>query len=208
MGQMEIAVKVGAVNWIEEGTAVAGWYTCILTGKKFRSAGAEAQFALQAELIEAAEAAQAAQEYYAEIASGGEEPEVVEANEQALDGQADREDIDFNKVDLDGLTANEAERLAEDLNVLNRPQYDHLTQRQSNMSGKLWDHIHSEAAFVAAPDGVKLISIDCCDCGVERKIKPQDAFQVKRCAICQNKHRNAVRAEKRKAKRAEAKQGE
>jgi len=201
INQMELAVKAGAKNWIEEGTAVAGWYTCTLTGKKFRSSGAQAQFELQAQLID---------QIMGEMAAASEEPEVVEANEQALDGQAEREEveIDFNKVDLDTLTVDQQERLMEDLGVLNRPQYDAFVQQQSNMSGKLWDHIHSEAAMTTAQNGVALVEIKCCDCGAKRMIKPQDVFQVKRCAICQNKHRNAQRAAKRKAKRAAEKQGE
>jgi hypothetical protein len=144
--------------------------------------------------------------------AAGEEPEVVEANEQVLDGQADREEAetDFNKLDLQNLTRDQEERLMEDLGVLNRPQYDAFVQHQSNMSGKLWDHIHSEAVMMAAvaanKSGVVLKEILCCDCGTKRMIKPQDAFQVTRCAICQHKHRNAMRAEKRKAKRAAAKE--
>jgi len=41
--------------------------------------------------------------------------------------------------------------------------------------------------------------INCCDCGKERRIKIQDAFQVIRCAECQKKAQNKKRAAKKKA---------
>jgi ribosomal protein L16/L10AE len=44
--------------------------------------------------------------------------------------------------------------------------------------------------------------IACMDCGQERTIKVQDAFQVKRCATCQTKFRRKLDAQRRKAKRA------
>jgi len=35
---------------------------------------------------------------------------------------------------------------------------------------------------------MKTITISCIDCWTTREIKPQDAFQVKRCVPCQKKH--------------------
>lgn len=52
---------------------------------------------------------------------------------------------------------------------------------------------------------VKTTTINCEDCGKERVIKVQDAFQVKRCVECQKKHRNRRRAERRREKRAQEK---
>lgn len=52
---------------------------------------------------------------------------------------------------------------------------------------------------------VKTTTINCVDCGKERVIKVQDAFQVKRCIECQKKHRNRRRAERRREKRAQEK---
>lgn len=47
----------------------------------------------------------------------------------------------------------------------------------------------------------KTVTIKCCDCGAERIIKPQDAFQVKRCVDCQKKYRRKKQAENRKKKK-------
>lgn len=48
---------------------------------------------------------------------------------------------------------------------------------------------------------VPQIIIKCADCGAERSVKPQDAFQVKRCKICQKAHRDARRRELEKIRR-------
>ena len=63
------------------------------------------------------------------------------------------------------------------------------------------DMTYRLAAHIAAYGNMKLVTIKCCDCGAERKIKPQDAFQVKRCVACQKLYRNARRAELRRLKR-------
>lgn len=47
-------------------------------------------------------------------------------------------------------------------------------------------------------------TILCQDCGAERIIKIQDAFQVTRCAACQKKAQNKKRAAKKKARNQEA----
>lgn len=46
------------------------------------------------------------------------------------------------------------------------------------------------------------IEIICCECSTPRMIKPQDAFQVKRCAPCQRSYRIKLDAQRRKAKKA------
>lgn len=59
---------------------------------------------------------------------------------------------------------------------------------------------------VTTNDGVYLVGktmvIKCVDCGGDRTIKVQDAFQVKRCVNCQKNYSKARRAEKAKAKRS------
>jgi hypothetical protein len=59
---------------------------------------------------------------------------------------------------------------------------------------------------VVTSDGIKLVGrttvIHCADCGAERTIKIQDAFQVKRCVQCQAKYVKQRRSEKLKANRA------
>ena len=47
-------------------------------------------------------------------------------------------------------------------------------------------------------------TILCQDCGAERIIKIQDAFQVTRCAACQKKAQNKKRAAKKEARNQEA----
>jgi len=49
----------------------------------------------------------------------------------------------------------------------------------------------------------KRMTIECTECGAEREVATQDAFQVTRCADCQKKHRNIRRAQLAKRKRAE-----
>jgi len=46
------------------------------------------------------------------------------------------------------------------------------------------------------------IEIQCCECGTARMIKPQDAFQVKRCVPCQRTYRINLDAQRRRAKKA------
>lgn len=41
------------------------------------------------------------------------------------------------------------------------------------------------------PDGQYTKQILCVDCGAARKVKPQDAWQVKRCVECQGKKKGA-----------------
>ena len=42
-------------------------------------------------------------------------------------------------------------------------------------------------------------TIQCVECGADRVVKVQDAFQVKRCVSHQKAHRNTLRREKRAA---------
>ena len=58
--------------------------------------------------------------------------------------------------------------------------------------------------YLLTHPGTKTIVINCSDCGKKRRIKPQDAFQVKRCVSCQKKHRNKLRAERHKQKAQES----
>lgn len=55
--------------------------------------------------------------------------------------------------------------------------------------GEYDDYVKPEIATKKA----KTVTIICIDCGDERVIKPQDAFQVKRCVACQKIHRSSAR---------------
>lgn len=71
----------------------------------------------------------------------------------------------------------------------------------SKVDPELGDMTYRLATHIAMRGNVKLVTIECCDCGAERKVKPQDVFQVKRCVPCQKKYRNARRAELRRLKK-------
>jgi hypothetical protein len=65
---------------------------------------------------------------------------------------------------------------------------------------RLADHV-----ALSGGKGIRLVEIKCQDCTSMRTIKVQDQFQVTRCVVCQKKHRNKIRAERRRQKRLEAK---
>lgn len=166
---LEIAKDLGAKNWLSE-ESNRGWYTCLITGKKFRGANAEEIKEEMDKFVKVINAAENQQEAEAEVAMA----------------EADQEEEFHNELD---------NAVAE------------LGQEDSTMTGRLENHIAARsAAHGGQPKGVKLTSINCEDCGEERIIKVQDAHQVKRCVSCQKKHRNRIRAEKRKAKKEASQQ--
>lgn len=59
--------------------------------------------------------------------------------------------------------------------------------------GEYDDNIISPSKLPKKPGKETHITINCCDCGEERIIKVQDAFQVKRCVACQKIYRAAQR---------------
>ena len=70
-------------------------------------------------------------------------------------------------------------------------------------SHKITDRLIAHIATHGRP--MKTTTISCVDCGRDRIIKVQDAFQVKRCVECQKKHRNRRRREIRREKRLQEK---
>ena len=50
--QLEKAKMAGIQNWIDPDQSVKGWYTCLLTGKKFRGQAVADQIALQDDLVD------------------------------------------------------------------------------------------------------------------------------------------------------------
>lgn len=59
-----------------------------------------------------------------------------------------------------------------------------LKAQQTNKAGAV-------VMDLAKPDGQYTKQIICVDCGAPRKVKPQDAWQVKRCVECQGKKKGA-----------------
>lgn len=152
---LEIAKDLGAQNWLAE-ESNKGWYTCLITGKKFRGVDAEEIQAEMNRYVKVINAAENQQEAMGEIAMAEDQENVVV-----------------------------------------------VEQEDETMTHRLENHIALRtAAHGGKPKGIKLVSINCEDCGEERIIKVQDLHQVKRCVSCQKAHRNRVRAEKRREKRA------
>ena len=161
---LEIAKDLGAQNWLSEDSN-RGWYTCLITGKKFRGADAEKIQEEMNKFMKVINAAENKQEAMAEVAM--EEDQVEEFNHEL----------------------------------------DNAGQEDEVMTDRLENHIQERAAAHGGhPKGVKLVSINCTDCDEERIIKVQDLHQVKRCVSCQKKHRNRMRAEKRRLKKQAAQQ--
>lgn len=173
---LEMARMMGFEHWLDEEPNGRGWYTCLLTGKKFRGAQAKAMLEEQRHAME---------ERMSEIQI---EEEKMEAEEQAareIEEQAeaagdDQPEEQMMKPEQTGL-----------------PQGDQYRYTQ-----RLADHI-TISRIIGKP--VKTVAIQCIDCGAPRIIKVQDAFQVKRCPECQRKYRSRKRAERRRQKRLEEK---
>src|SRR5690606_8883836 len=98
---------------------------------------------------------------------------------------------------VENAMAEEAKQQMEMENYLAENQITEQTIEEGKITKRLVVHIQT----VGRP--VKTTTINCVDCGKERVIKVQDAFQVKRCVDCQKKHRNRRRAECRREKRAQ-----
>lgn len=208
-------------NWIIEGSAIRGWYTCIKTGKKFRGADAEAQFKIQAEAIDKAD-----KEFEAAIEADIEmenemdaelTPEVQHAAKMALVNAASTEvasdkegkpkapraprkpkGIDAEAIKAkyphvtDVITINIEDSRAEEGDTMGILH----TEFPAPMSTKLMEQICGE--IEAGKRTFHLVRIACVDCGETRVIKSQDAFQVKRCEACTTEYRKANRRKSNK----------
>jgi len=158
--------------WIEEGTAKKGWYTCQITGRKLRGQEAQEQLQRQREAIARAE--------------------VEQEHELALEQQKlAQEEVAVTAE----VSKREAVDVATDEVVRQIGIPSNMKEIGNKMTARLRSHLLQRG-------GVDLVSIRCIDCGAERLIKPQDAFQVKRCVDCQHTYRKAKRAAARRAKRA------
>ena len=177
------ATKHKLDNWIIEGTAVKGWYTCILTGKKFRGTDAIKQFEDQDKLIQIIE----------DVATEIE----IEQEQEVFGGELS---ISVSQASVD--TSEEQEEYAvEDMPAKTSPQV--LTADQMDkMSESLMQYVMLHGNTDRPID---LVSVYCEDCQTERIVKPQDVFQVKRCPECQKAHRNAKRSERRRGKKSDEK---
>lgn len=179
---LEMARMMGFEHWLDGGPNGRGWYTCLLTGKKFRGAQAKAMLEEQRRAME---------ERVSEIQIEEEKMEMMEQIALEIEEQAEAAGDDQPQDQ----TAEQDQAVAADL-----PQDDRYRYTQ-----RLADHI---AISRISGKPVKTVTIECIDCGMPRIIKVQDAFQVKRCPECQRKHRNRKRAERRRQKQLEEKAGQ
>lgn len=178
----EIAQDNHMENWLDPISVGRGWYTCLLTGKKFRGDVAKQMIADQESILferHVEETTEEAQGSVEEIEEGENTPETTEAKGKA---EKPQRNISTNIVPMVevALNVNGEELKAYRTHTLD----DHLK----------FHPIESKKA--------KTTIIHCCDCGAPREIKVQDMFQVKRCPACQKAYRNAVRRAKRAEKRA------
>ena len=56
-----------------------------------------------------------------------------------------------------------------------------------------------KSPMIKSPTTVEIV---CVDCGIKRTINKGEAFQVKRCVVCQELHRKQLRREYRKGRTA------
>lgn len=190
MTTAQIARGLGFNNWIEEGSANRGWYTCILTGKKFRGLEAEYLLNRQQEALELEQKKEGIQmeikEVKAEIeqVAAAKENDPQEAIEAAIEQEREEEYLKSLEFCPDTVM----------LAVAAEPQ--NKTMEDTTYTEQLARHIAEAGKNVAT------LTIRCIECETPRIIKPQDKFQVTRCPECQKKHRNAMRAQRRREKRA------
>lgn len=154
--------------WLDSKGANRGWYTCLVTGKKFRGEEARNMLKKQDEILEAKEEMKL-------------EEEAILEKEKKVEAEAKKEEL-----------AIEAEN-----------QHAKMLDLQDIEPHKITNRLVNHIATSGRP--IKTTTINCKDCGKERVIKTQDAFQVVRCVECQKKHRNKRRAERRREKRLQEK---
>ena len=174
---LEMARMMGFEHWLDEEPNGRGWYTCLLTGKKFRGAQAKAMLEEQRRAMEERVSEIQIEEEKMETAEQI-ALEIEEQAEAAGDGQPEEQMAKPEQVEVVDLSQGDQYRYTQRL-------ADHIAINR--ISGK----------------PVKTVTIECIDCGAPRIIKVQDAFQVKRCPECQRKYRNRKRAERRRQKRLE-----
>lgn len=186
-------VKADATHWINDGTAVKGWYTCEITGKKFRGDMAWAQLEKQEAdiqfMITMIEDTNMENEMDDELGEDTQHAAKMALVNAGLMSRPERE----------------GKMVARIMESVDKPTAAPVDK--GDLEGQITDalavHLNEEAD---KGKNVALVTIQCEDCGAKRLIKPQDAFQVRRCEECQKKHRNAMRAQRRREKRAQDKE--
>lgn len=234
MGIITVA-KQQLGQWITEGTAVRGWYTCEITGKKFRGANAEEQFAKQNQTMEEIKM----EDIKMTVGAGKEITSTTEENkDNTVEVHVDHVIMPENLVDIDAgeeqTDAEETKEEAQETPVVaqeekpkaKKPQklkeinladikekYPHVvaivdidvSDQEDNIEADSMGVMHmsfpalsekltykTENEMIKGKRVFRFYEIEC-DCGESRIIKPQDAFQVKRCEVCTEEWRKAKR---------------
>lgn len=226
---MDLAREMGFEHWLGL-ESNRGWFTCQITGKKFRGEVAMEMLNEQAEAMNERQAEIEQAEEIEEINYEEKEIEEIEANlkgeeiakcgfcgeemagaktrnaggYEILDHHHDCEREIHEGRDIESAeAAEEAEQENADFAAtISGKRTGVIKVNEEKITEKL--AVHLEIKMVEGKP-VKMTTIECEDCGKERQIKVQDAFQVTRCPECQKKHRNKKRAERRRQQRAEAK---
>lgn len=175
--QLELAKRNDFPNWIDPNNCNRGWYTCLLTGQKFRGEKAYNMLADQdqaiADYLKAENAGKDAQDYEQEITNDIENEIEDDIEEDAEEAQSKKPVALVQMVEVVGGFFTEV----------------HLTPTLNNHKA------------TGNKKQIKTVIINCIDCGTPREIKVQDTFQVKRCPHCQAEHRKAMRRANYKAKK-------
>lgn len=190
--------------WLEEGTANRGWYTCIITGKKMRGEEAREQLAMQEQSI------QDMMEVIQELE--GEEEESQETQEDislplensegiaVADSNSEPKKVAHKrKLSLDEVQE-KYPHVIKIVNIeftdedMNNKDYMGLLQTKADLQGisdSLADWLCLQ--MDTGKNDFCFYRIKCGDCKEYRVIKPQDAFQVKRCDNCSRAYKNQRR---------------
>lgn len=174
--QLEMARKAGIENWIDPNNSNRGWYTCLLTNKKFRGQQAEDLITRQDVLVN---------EWNHENAGLKDSMDYELDVRQEIERQA--EETEANEEG----TRKAPKQLA--VPVMVEFQGQTLTVQATPTLV-----VHK---MTGSEKHIKTTIINCIDCGAPRQIKVQDIFQVKRCPHCQAEYRKAQRRAKYKAKK-------
>ena len=107
----------------------------------------------------------------------------------------------IDQIEQEQIENAEAEEAEQQMEIENHQTEIQIAEQIEK--GKITERLVAHIQTAGRP--MKTTTINCVDCGKERVIKVQDAFQVKRCVDCQKKYRNRRRAERRREKRAQEK---
>lgn len=169
--------------WFTEQVKSRGWYTCLVTGTKKRGKEVidliEKQAELAKELEEQAQAEIIEEEPTKEVKSKSRKKKAKSLEE------VQAKYLHVHRIITFEIPEDQVGEGVDTVSTLNS------ATDTSNFTEKLFDWTEDE--ILSGRTSYVFYEIKCVDCGKLRVIKPQDAFQVKRCEACTLKHRKANR---------------